>query len=105
MHQAPLSVPARSRPAQVPAPLQLSLSPLASAPAPARLGRLVEVRLGDQAAQLAGEALQADLAFAERSGRPARRRHALLDPADQSGVLLVDPAVDPPVEIACRAHL
>ena len=49
--------------------------------------------------------LQADLAPAQRPRRVERRGHALLDAADQRGVLGIDPAVDPPVQIARRLHL
>ena len=47
----------------------------------------------------AREAAQADFARPQRPGLVGRAFHAVLDPGDQLGVLGIDPAVDPPVEV------
>ena len=73
--------------------------------APARRRRRPSRVSGISRLSFVREAPQADLAPPERPRPVVGRGHALLDAADQRGVLGVDPPVDPPVEIARRLHL
>src|SRR6185503_18272818 len=76
----------------------------ASAARPTRWRRRAEPRLGNERSELLREAAQAHLALPERPRFVARRLHSELYARDQLGVLGVDPAIDPPVEIARRLH-
>ena len=53
---------------------------------------------GMKPAELPREAPEANLALAQRPGDIGRAGHAVLDAADQLGVLGIDPAVDAPVQ-------
>src|SRR3546814_9376681 len=75
-----------------------------SCPAPPRLGRMFEPRLGNDIAHPRTEMLEADFLVAERSHGEALRRHALLNARDQFGVLDIDLAVDAPVQVARSLH-
>src|SRR3546814_16779061 len=70
-----------------------------SCPAPPRLGRMFEPRLGNDIAHPRTEMLEADFLVAERSHGEALRRHALLNARDQFGVLAIYLAVDAPFKV------
>lgn len=61
-------------------------------------------RFGDQVAGAVAEIAQRDFVLAQGADREAGRGHALLHAPDQFGILGIDLAVDPPVEVARRFH-
>src|SRR5580700_6022885 len=75
-----------------------------SAMTPASWRRMRQCTLGDESAHAPGEAAQAHLPFAQRTGGVAAGSHARLHALDQRLVLGADAAVDAPVEVANGAH-
>src|SRR3546814_13097287 len=75
-----------------------------SCPAPPRLGRMFEPRLGNDIAHPRTEMLEPDFLVAARSHGEALRSHALLNARDHFGVLALDLPVVAQVKLAPSLH-
>ncbi len=65
---------------------------------------MFKTRLGNDIANLATEAFEANFAVGQRTHGKALASHALLHAGDEDGVLRIYLAVNPLIEIACGAH-
>src|SRR5580692_2139232 len=72
---------------------------------PAGARRTVQAALWNEVAHAASKAAQADLGTSQGTRRIAARPHTGLYTLDERLVLETHPAIDPPIEIARRAHL
>gem|GEM_PF-6125357 len=65
---------------------------------------MFKTRLGNDVANLATEAFEANFAVGQRAHGKALASHAMLHAGDEGGVFGIYLPVNPPVEIACSAH-